>query len=75
MEVVLAAVELRVIRMPLAEPFVTARGTRRRREVVLVRALVADGPDGWGECVAPVAPTYTSEHTAGAHAVPRSSPC
>ncbi|HEX5946282.1 MAG TPA: o-succinylbenzoate synthase [Acidimicrobiales bacterium] len=77
MEVVLAAVELRVIRMPLAEPFVTARGTRRGREVVLVRALVADGPDGWGECVAEPEPTYWPEYTAGAydvlqhHLVPR----
>jgi O-succinylbenzoate synthase len=77
MEVVLAAVELRVIRMPLAEPFVTARGTRRSREVVLVRALVSDGPDGWGECVAEPEPTYWPEYTAGAfdvlehHLVPR----
>src|SRR4029450_14089651 len=29
MQVVLEGVELRVVRMPLAEPFVTARGTRR----------------------------------------------
>jgi O-succinylbenzoate synthase len=77
MEVVLAAVELRVVRMPLAEPFVTAHGTRRRREIVLVRAIVDDGPDGWGECVAEPEPTYWPEYTAGAldvlehHLVPR----
>jgi o-succinylbenzoate synthase len=77
MEVVLSAVELRVVRMPLVEPFVTAHGTRRRREVVIVRALVADGPDGWGECVAEPEPTYWPEYTAGAldvlehHLVPR----
>lgn len=77
MEVVLAGVELRVVRMPLARPFVTAHGTRRRREVVLVRAIVADGPDGWGECVAEPEPTYWPEYTAGAlhvlehHLVPR----
>jgi o-succinylbenzoate synthase len=77
MEVVLSAVELRVVRMPLAEPFVTAHGTRRQREVVIVRALVSDGPDGWGECVAEPEPTYWPEYTAGAldvlehHLVPR----
>jgi O-succinylbenzoate synthase len=77
MEVALAGVELRLVRMPLAEPFVTAHGTRRRREVVLVRALVDDGPDGWGECVAEPEPTYWPEYAAGAlhvlehHLVPR----
>jgi O-succinylbenzoate synthase len=77
MEVALAAVELRLVRMPLAEPFVTAHGTRRRREVVVVRAIVDGGPDGWGECVAEPEPTYWPEYTAGAlhvlehHLVPR----
>jgi hypothetical protein len=40
MEVALAGVELRLVRMPLAEPFVTAHGARRRRDIVIVRALV-----------------------------------
>lgn len=77
MEVALEGVELRLVRMPLAQPFVTAHGTRRRRDVVLVRALVADGPDGWGECVAEPEPTYWPEYAAGAlhvlehHLVPR----
>jgi O-succinylbenzoate synthase len=77
MEVVLAGVELRLVRMALAEPFVTAHGTRRRREIVLVRAIVADGSDGWGECVAEPEPTYWPEYTAAAfdvlehHLVPR----
>lgn len=77
MEVALEGIELRLVRMPLAEPFVTAHSTRRRREVVLVRALVADGPDGWGECVAEPEPTYWPEYTAealdvlGNHLVPR----
>jgi O-succinylbenzoate synthase len=77
MEVALEGVELRLLRVPLAEPFVTPRGTRRRREVVVVRAMVADGPDGWGECVAEPDPTYWPEYTAGAlhvlehHLVPR----
>jgi o-succinylbenzoate synthase len=70
-------VELRVVRMPLVEPFRTAHGLRDHREVVLVRAIVADGPDGWAECVAEVEPTYWPEYTAGAlhvlehHLVPR----
>ena len=77
MEVVLAGIELRLVRMPLASPFVTAHGTRRRREVVLVRAIVEDGPDGWGECVAEPEPTYWPEYSAAAfdvleqHLIPR----
>jgi O-succinylbenzoate synthase len=77
MQVVLEAIELRVVRLPLAEPFVTARGTRHRREVVIVRAIAAEGPGGWGECVAEPEPTYWPEYTAGAlhalehHLVPR----
>jgi o-succinylbenzoate synthase len=77
MEVALAGVELRLVRMPLAQPFVTAHGARHRRELVVVRALVDDGPDGWGECVAEPEPTYWPEYAAGAlhvlehHLVPR----
>jgi o-succinylbenzoate synthase len=77
MEVALEGVELRLVRMRLAEPFVTARGTRRQREIVIVRALVANGPDGWGECVAEPEPTYWPEYTAAVvdvlehHLVPR----
>jgi o-succinylbenzoate synthase len=77
MEVALEGVELRLVRMPLAEPFVTARGTRRRRDVVIVRALATAGPDGWGECVAEPEPTYWPEYATGAldvlehHLVPR----
>lgn len=64
------AVELRRIELPLRTPFRSGAGTWTHRDVLLVRVL-ADGVDGWGECVAPVEPTYTSEHTAGAHAVAR----
>jgi O-succinylbenzoate synthase len=77
MEVALAGVELRLVRMPLAEPFVTAHGARRRRDIVIVRALVTGGPDGWGECVAEPEPTYWPEYAVGAldvlehHLVPR----
>jgi len=77
MEVALDGIELRMVRVPLAEPFATSRGTLRRRDIVVVRALVADGPDGWGECVAEPEPTYWPEYTSGAlhvlehHLVPR----
>jgi len=77
MEVALDGIELRMVRVPLAEPFATSRGTLRRRDVVVVRAMVADGPDGWGECVAEPEPTYWPEYTSGAlhvlehHLVPR----
>jgi O-succinylbenzoate synthase len=77
MEVALVGVELFLVRMPLAEPFTTARSTRRHRDVVVVRAVAGDGPDGWGECVAEPEPTYWPEYAAGAldvlehHLVPR----
>jgi o-succinylbenzoate synthase len=77
MEVALEGIELRLVRVPLAEPFAAAHGTRLDREVVIVRALVEEGPDGWGECVAESEPTYWPEYTAGAmhvlehHLVPR----
>ncbi|HEX6238850.1 MAG TPA: o-succinylbenzoate synthase [Acidimicrobiales bacterium] len=77
MQVVLEGIELRTVRLPLAQPFTTARGTRHTREVVVVRAIVADGPDGWAECVAEPEPTYWPEYTAQVlhvmehHLVPR----
>ena len=77
MKVALEGVELRLVRLPLAESFRTAHGTRDHRELVVVRALVADGPDGWAECVTETDPTYWPEYTAGAfdvlqhHLVPR----
>jgi O-succinylbenzoate synthase len=77
MQVVLEGIELRSVRMPLATPFVTAHGTRRHRDVVLVQAIAADGPSGWGECVAEPEPTYWPEYSAAAlhvlehHLVPR----
>jgi O-succinylbenzoate synthase len=77
MQVALEGVELRLVRLPLATPFRTAHGTRHERDVVIVRALATDGPDGWGECVAEPEPTYWPEYTAAAlhvlehHLVPR----
>src|SRR5919106_1296718 len=65
MQVVLEGIELRAVRMPLAEPFVTAHGTRRHRQVVIVRAVAAEGPAGWGEYTAGA--LHVLEH----HLVPR----
>jgi len=69
--------ELRRLRMPLRTPFRTSFGTEHHRDVLLVKAVGADGAYGWGECVAEPEPTYWPEYTAGAlhvlehHLVPR----
>lgn len=55
--------------LPLVEPFVTARGAERARHLVVVRVL-GDG-EGWGECSALAAPTYTEEWADGAALVLR----
>ena len=65
----LVALEVRRVVLPLATPFVTAAGTERERDVVVVRAIGAGGEEGWAECVAPTLPTYTGEWAAGAEAV------
>lgn len=62
----LAAVELVHVAVELVEPLRSAHGEERTREVVLVRAVHADGAEGWGECSALRRPTYTHEDTAGA---------
>lgn len=67
----LDAIELRWIRLPLRRALRSAHGTEAVREVVLVRAVGADGAEGWGECSALSRPTYTHEHTAAAFAVLR----
>lgn len=63
--VVLDGFELRVLRIPLVSPFTTSFGTESVREVIIVRALTADG-EGWGEIVTGEAPLYSSEYTHGA---------
>lgn len=66
-------IALEVVRgsVPLCRPFVTAHGEESVKQVVLVRAVDADGREGWGECPAPTAPTYTGEWADGAEAVLR----
>lgn len=64
--VTLQGVELRLLRLPLAEPFRAAHATRHDRPILLVRVMVADGADGWGECVAEAEPTYWPEYSEAA---------
>ena len=66
----LTAVELRRIELPLVAPFRTSFGMQTTRDVLLLRALTPDG-EGWGECVALAAPTYSSEYVESAQHVIR----
>jgi o-succinylbenzoate synthase len=59
-------VRLHRLGVGLRTPFRTSFGTQTERDVVLVEVTTSDGAVGWGECVAPAAPVYSSEHTAGA---------
>jgi o-succinylbenzoate synthase len=63
--VTLEGFELRVLQIPLVSPFTTSFGTETVREVIIARALTADG-EGWGEIVTGAAPLYSSEYTQGA---------
>ncbi|TIC80504.1 o-succinylbenzoate synthase [Nocardioides sp. GY 10113] len=47
--------------MPLVSPFRTSFGTQTARDILLLRAVTADG-EGWGECVAMSDPLYSSEY-------------
>ncbi len=67
-----AAFELVRVRVPMRHSRRAAHGTMpAARDVVLVRALGSDGAEGWGECSALEAPTYTGEYTDAAWAVVR----
>lgn len=72
----LELVELRRIHLPLVTPFRTSFGTETARDILLVR-VVADGVEGWGECVAGNEPLYSSEyvdacqHVSQHHLIPR----
>ena len=67
----LDAVELVLVRLPLVRSFRTSFGTTTTKEAILVRAIAADGVEGWGECVAAEAPLYSAEWNAGAWIVLR----
>jgi o-succinylbenzoate synthase len=55
-------VELREIRLPLREPFITSSGSWQDRRILLVK-LEGEGYEGWGECVAAEDPGYSYETT------------
>jgi O-succinylbenzoate synthase len=56
----LEALELRVVRLPLLEPFVVSFGRMESRLAFLLR-LWGGGQAGWGECVAFESPLYSYE--------------
>ncbi|GHF79358.1 O-succinylbenzoate synthase [Amycolatopsis bartoniae] len=60
-EIVRASISLR-------DPIRTSFGSLARRDLVLVRAVTPDA-DGWGECVAPTDPLYSSEYADAAATV------
>ncbi len=61
----LEGLELRRVAMPLVSPFRTSFGTQTSKDILLVRAVTADG-EGWGECVTLPDPLYSPEYTEGA---------
>jgi O-succinylbenzoate synthase len=60
------SVEIRLLELPLREPFAAAHGTVTTRELVVVR-VSTDLGEGWGECSALPEPTYTTEFAGGAY--------
>ncbi len=58
-------IELVRVTLPLVRVFRTSFGVQTERDVLLVH-IDARGVDGWGECVTPAAPVYSSEYTDGA---------
>lgn len=65
----LGGMVLRRVEMPLVSPFRTSFGTESTRDILLVQVTTAGGVDGWGECVAGSAPSYSSEYVDGAQQV------
>lgn len=66
----LRAAELLRVRLPLVEPFRTARNTTATKDALLVR-VETDAETGWGECTALASPEYDGETLDGARAVLR----
>jgi O-succinylbenzoate synthase len=52
---------MREIRLRLRHVFETSFGQTTERRILLVRALEADGAEGWGECTAGEGPFYSEE--------------
>jgi o-succinylbenzoate synthase len=65
----LRSIELIRVCVPLVTPIESAHGIEHDRWSILVRAVGVDGAEGWGECPALTAPTYTSEWHEGAWTV------
>ena len=65
------SIELLRVRLPLVRPFTTSFGTSTEKECVLVRAVGADGAEGWGECTAMERPGYSYEWNGSAWQVLR----
>ncbi len=55
-------IRLHRLQMPLVRPFRTSIGTQHVKDVVLVEAVAADGPSGWGELVCDPDPGYSYEY-------------
>ena len=66
----LEAVDLIHVRVPLRQPFRTARSVTTHKESLLMRFHTDEGV-GWGECAAEIAPSYTAEFVDGAWLVLR----
>jgi O-succinylbenzoate synthase len=59
--VIIAAIELREIRLPLIHFFETSFGRTTERHIIIVRVVAQDGAEGWGECTAGEGPFYSNE--------------
>jgi o-succinylbenzoate synthase len=66
----ITSVELVQVRMPLVAPFRTSHGAQTERDALLVH-VVSPEHEGWGECVAPADPSYSSEYLGSAREVLR----
>jgi len=66
--VTIEAIEVRIVALPMVEPFVAAHCTVDHRTLVLVR-VIGDGTEGWGECAALPTPSYSPEYVDGAFGV------
>ncbi len=59
----LRSVELRILRMPLLDPFITSYGQETEKEFVFITVTTLDGTTGYGECTAFSEPLYLEETT------------